>query len=107
MLWVGKTSASPSVDVYLTTYTEELRTRRYVQVLATFDVDGRVMPRVVTWPDGRAFMIDEVVDVRQQAASKAGGTGTCYAVRFGSTVTKLFKEGTRWFVEVKQDTAPS
>ncbi|HIT46217.1 MAG TPA: hypothetical protein IAC28_09125 [Candidatus Aphodovivens excrementavium] len=89
------------------TRTEELRTRRYVQVLATFDVDGRVMPRVVTWPDGRAFMVDEVVDVRQQAASKAGGTGTCYAVRFGSTVTKLYKEDSRWFVEALQDTAPA
>lgn len=89
------------------TRTEERRTRRYVQVLATFDVDGRVMPRVVTWPDGRAFMVDEVVDVRQQAASKAGGTGTCYAVRFGLTITKLFKEGTRWFVEAKQEASPA
>lgn len=90
------------------TRTEERRTRRYVQVLATFDVDGRVMPRVVTWADERLdFMVDEVVDVRQEASTKAGGTGTCYAVRFGSTVTKLYKEGTRWFVEAKQDAAPA
>lgn len=83
------------------TKARERRTRRYVQVLATFDVDGRVMPRVITWPDGRTFMVDEVVDIRQEAASKAGGTGVRYAVRIGATLTNLFKEGSRWFVEAK------
>ncbi len=83
------------------TRAEERRTRRYVQVIASFDTDGRVLPRCVVWPDGRTYAVDEIVDVRQMASTKAGGAGTCYDVRIGRTVTRLFKEDSRWFVEAK------
>ncbi len=75
------------------------RRKRYVAVDAHFDEDGRLLPRAVEWDDGRRFAIDEVRDVRRAASLKTGGDGMRYTVRIGSSVTYLFYEQPRWFVE--------
>lgn len=77
------------------------RVRHYVQVVASMDVDGRMLPRCVVWDDGRSYPVDEVLDVRREASTKAGGCGERYLVRMGSEVKKLYCEGRRWFVEAK------
>ena len=51
------------------------------------------------WDDGRCFVIDEVRDVRRAASLKTGGDGIRYTIRVGSTITYLFYEQPRWFVE--------
>lgn len=75
------------------------RRKRYVAVDAHFDEDGRLVPRAVEWDDGRLFAIDEVRDVRRAASLKTGGDGIRYTVRIGATITYLFYEQPRWFVE--------
>lgn len=75
------------------------RRKHYVEVLARIDEDGRVTPVSITWEDGRVFEIDRVLDVRQAASLKVGGTGMRYLVRIGQTTTYLFYENPRWFVE--------
>ncbi len=80
---------------------ENRRIRHYVQVVVSMDVDGRMLPRAVVWDDGRSFAVDEVLDVRRAASTKAGGCGERYLVRIGSRTTSLFCEGRRWFVEAK------
>ena len=75
------------------------RRKRYVAVDAHFDEAGRLMPRATEWADGRVFAIDEVRDVRRAASLKTGGDGMRYTVRIGATITYLFYEQPRWFVE--------
>lgn len=77
------------------------RRKHYVEVLARTDEDGRITPVSITWEDGRTFEIDRVLDRRQAASLKVGGTGTRYLIRIGHATTYLFHEDPRWFVEEK------
>lgn len=45
----------------------------YVAIKTDFTEDGTMMPREITWEDGKKFPIGCVLDVRQAAAMKAGG----------------------------------
>ncbi len=80
----------------------------YVAVEVDFREDGVMLPRRITWEDGRAYEIDKVVDIRQAAAMRAGGQGDRYTVRIGGRQSFLFFERSasqtgsrigRWFVE--------
>lgn len=77
------------------------QTKIYVTVDARFAPDGGITPLSVKWADGRVFGIDEIRDVRRAASLKAGGLGMRYTVRIGRSVTYLFLEQDRWFVEAK------
>lgn len=74
----------------------------YVDVLAAWTREGRIVPKVVKWTDGTRYPIDQIIDVRPAASLKAGGAGTRYTVRIGRTQSFLFLESDRWFVEAKQ-----
>lgn len=80
----------------------------YVNVLASFDTDGRLRPLALLWEDGRKYRIDQVLDVRSAASLRAGGQGDRYTIRVGSRESFLFFERSpavagaelgRWFVE--------
>ena len=82
----------------------------YVAVKADFRDDGVMLPREITWEDGKRYSIDRVVDIRQAAARKAGGQGDRYTVVIDGKRTYLFFERSaditgnnigRWFVERK------
>ena len=77
------------------------RSRRYVAVEAVTDARGETLPRAVIWRDGRRFEVDGVLDARRASSLKVGGSGVRYTVRIGDSVTYLFLEGPRWFVEEK------
>lgn len=55
----------------------------YVAVNADFRDDGIMLPREITWEDGRKYEIDRVTDIRQAAAMKAGGQGDRYTIMIG------------------------
>ncbi len=83
----------------------------YVQVKVDFRQDGIMLPRKITWEDGREYEIDRVVDIRQAAAMRAGGQGDRYTIKIGGKQSYLFFERSpnqtgncigRWFVERKQ-----
>ena len=84
----------------------ESREKRYVKVASVTDEDGRITPLSIEWEDGRIYEIDRVLDIRQAASLKVGGTGTRYLIRIGNAVTYLFHEDPRWFVESKNYTRP-
>lgn len=80
----------------------------YVAVKADFREDGVMLPREITWEDGRKFEIDKVSDIRQAAAMKAGGQGDRYTITVLGKQSYLFFERSteqtgnnigRWFVE--------
>lgn len=82
----------------------------YVAVKADFRDDGVMLPREITWEDGKRYSIDRVIDIRQAAARKAGGQGDRYTVVIEGKRTYLFFERSaditgnnigRWFVERK------
>lgn len=80
----------------------------YVAVTARFNSAGLLLPQSITWEDGSEYIIDQVLDVRQASAQKAGGQGDRYTIRIGSHLTYLFFERSctlsgqtlgKWFVE--------
>ena len=73
--------------------------KTYVSVTVHFTAQGRMIPSSIEWEDGRVYEIDKILDVRPAASLKAGGAGMRYTVRIGRTVTYLFLEEGRWFVE--------
>lgn len=82
--------------------------RVYVKVNSDFDSTGYVVPRTITWADGRTFRIDEVKDFRPASTLERGHTGDRYTVLIRGEERYLFFEKTnglyaarvgRWFVE--------
>ena len=43
----------------------------YIDVLAAFDPDGRIVPVQFRWTDGRKYQIDKVIDIRPAPSLKA------------------------------------
>ena len=83
----------------------------YVAVKVDFREDGLMLPRKITWEDGREYEIDRVSDIRQAAAMRAGGQGDRYTIHVQGQQSYLFFERSanqtgnnigRWFVERKQ-----
>ena len=73
--------------------------KKYVEVTARFDTEGRVFPLKILWEDGSSYFIDKVLDVRPAASLKAGGAGIRYTCRINMVERFLFLEESRWFVE--------
>lgn len=71
----------------------------YVDVDARFNKEGGMIPKRIIWEDGRTFDIQRVLDVRQAASLKAGGTGIRYTCRVWDKEIYLFLEEDRWFLE--------
>ena len=82
------------------------------KVFVAVNVDHReygvMIPREITWENGRKFEIDKVSDIRQAAAMKAGGQGDRYTITVQGKQSYLFFERStnqtgnnigRWFVE--------
>ncbi len=72
-----------------------------VEVEVRFQTDGKMLPRQITWEDGRHFAIDKIVDIRRAASLKAGGHGVRYTCRIEGKEKFLFFEDPIWFVEGK------
>ncbi len=68
--------------------------RIYVKVRSDFDTTGYMLPRSITWTDGRVFPIDCVKGFRSAASVEARSslTGDCYIVEIRGKVHHLFFE---------------
>jgi hypothetical protein len=82
----------------------------YVDVQATFDKSGRMLPRALVWEDGQRYKIDKVTSIRPAAAARAGGGGDRYTILVEGREKYLFFERSadlsgnqigRWFLERK------
>ncbi len=80
---------------------EPSRQKVYVDVLAMFHKDGRLIPVSFVWEDGRKYEIDRVMDITRAASLKAGGTGMRYTCNVCGHEAYLFLEENRWFMERK------
>ncbi|MEE1045488.1 MAG: hypothetical protein U0L51_08395 [Olegusella sp.] len=77
------------------------REKRYVEVLAVTDREGKVTPLRVVWHDGRRFDITDVTACDRAYSKAAHQFVTRYTIRIHDHPTYLFYEGPRWFVEAK------
>ena len=82
--------------------------REYVKITVDFTPEGLMVPRFLTWEDGRRYEIDRIKAVHAAPALKAGGQGDRYTVMIGGQERYLFFEHNadsgnerigRWFVE--------
>ena len=80
----------------------------YVPVVVRFNEDGMMLPRIITWEDGKRYKIDRVSDIRPAPAMRAGGQGDRYTIWINGRQSYLFFERFatelgcnlgRWFVE--------
>ena len=74
----------------------------FIEVVAKFDTEGKIIPLSLVWEDGTNYEIDRILDVRRAASLKAGGIGIRYTVRINGKQSYLFYEDPKWFVEAKQ-----
>lgn len=82
----------------------------YVDVDATFDKIGRMLPRSLVWEDGQRYEIERVTSIRPAAAARAGSGGDRYTIIVEGREKYLFFERSanltgnqlgKWFVERK------
>ncbi len=73
--------------------------KRYVEVIARFDTEGRITPLKILLCDGTSVCIDRVLSVCRAASLKAGGAGIRYTCRVNGIEMYLFLEETAWFIE--------
>ena len=82
----------------------------YVAVNVDFTADGDMIPKTITWEDGKVYEIDRILDLRHAPARKAGGHGERFTVMVNGKESYLFFEENiepkganigRWFVERK------
>ena len=77
------------------------REKRYVEVVAVTDREGKVTPLRIVWQDGRVFDITDVTACDRAYSKAAHQYVTRYTSRVRDHPTYLFYEGPRWFVEAK------
>ena len=75
--------------------------KEYVKVISETNELGTITPKSIIWKDDTIFTINKVLDHRPCASLKTGGVGIRYTIKIDSTITYLFLEDTRWFVEAK------
>ena len=76
--------------------------KKYVQVVATFTEDGKLLPLWVIWEDDRKFEVDRVKQCVRAASRKAGGVGWRYTCMIrGKEAVLYYEDNFKWFVEAK------
>lgn len=75
--------------------------KKYVDMIVRYTPDGRIFPLAIRWSPEQLFEIDRVLDVRQAASLKAGGTGMRYLCRIRGRERFIWLEDDKWFVEAK------
>ena len=73
--------------------------KEYVKVRADFGLDGSIRPLKFRPENGPTVVVDQILDVRQAPALKAGGQGTRYTCRVGERTVFLFYDEPYWFME--------
>ena len=77
-----------------------LSNKVYVDVLAEFSKDGLLIPKEITWEDGRKYEITRVKDKRRAASTRAGGVGERYTcVVDGKEIFLFYEDNNMWFME--------
>ena len=74
--------------------------RKNITVIAKMQDDGKIIPLIILWQDGKSFEIDKVLDIRKKASTKGGGAGIRYSVKINGFERYLFLKDYDWFIEL-------
>ncbi len=75
----------------------------YVNVMAEFTKDGRLLPKSFMWKDGHIYEIQKVKDIRRAASLKAGGVELRYTCIVEGRESHLYYEDNNlWFMEERE-----
>ena len=66
----------------------------YVDVIAEFTKDGRLLLKSFIWKDGHIYEIQKVTDIRRAASLKTGGVGIRYTCIVDGQDSHLYYEDT-------------
>jgi hypothetical protein len=80
-----------------------MHTKQYIQVIASFTKEGKVLPLSVVADNGLSYPVDKVTQVINAASLKSGGAGIRYTCHIGGHIRYLYLEDTRWFIEKKEN----
>lgn len=75
--------------------------KKYIEVIVKYTEQGEIIPLSICWSPDQQLEIDRVLDVRQAASLKAGGTGMRYLCRIKGKERFIWLEENKWFVEAK------
>jgi len=74
----------------------------FVQIEATIDRQGRIIPRSLEWKDGIVYPIDKVLKVENHCAARSGGAMLRYTIRVNGKTSYLYQQQDgRFFAEKK------
>jgi len=71
----------------------------FVEVVASFSKEGKIVPVSFIWENGMRYEIDKVHEHMKAASLKVGGQGMRYKCRVKGKEVYLFLEEGRWFME--------
>lgn len=74
--------------------------RVYVKIVAEFSAEGNVTPTRLEFND-QWFDIDRLVSIDRRGPESGGGGMLRYTVKIWGQVRYLWRDGDRWFVEVR------
>ena len=60
-------------------------TKIKLDIIVRHTPEGKAIPKIILWEDGRKFSIDKILDIRRAAALKCGGTGIRYICKICGT----------------------
>ena len=66
--------------------------KQYVDVMVRTSSSGEVRPFAVLWPDGRKFLVDEILEIAPPGPVLNGSSSQSYTVRFGRWKTAMYLE---------------
>lgn len=72
--------------------------KKYVNIVALVDKEGKLTPLILVWDNGVKYKIDKILEIKK-GASVTGGCGILYRCRIMNQERKLFYERNRWFME--------
>lgn len=71
----------------------------YVDVTVKITKEGLIVPKTITWENGKSFDIMRIQDSQRMASLKAGGVGIRYTVIIDNKEAYLYLEEDKFFVE--------
>ena len=75
--------------------------KEFVDVIVKYTRQGKILPMIIIWNDGRKYEIDKILDISPAPSLKVGGQGIRYQCRIKGKNTYLWLEDEYWFVEAK------
>lgn len=82
-------------------YVDKNRKIRYVAVDVYVDAKGKLCPKRVYWADGTVYEINHVLEEKAVLTFSRTKGARAYTVCVGNTITNLYYDPPRWFVEEK------